>query len=110
MPTFTWRRTGDSSFPLAAPNGGRWYVLRQNDAIHPNYTVFKDGLSVQEIASIEEWPVDELGHAPDLFAQKLPKKDIDLALRTVKGLRKYRSEDGTPCEDPWCCGALDDDD
>lgn len=110
MPSFTWRRTGDTSFPLAAQEGGRWYLLRQNDHIHPNFTLFKGGLAMSEIATLEEWPVDELGNAPDLFAQKLAKNQIDIALRTVKGLRKYDSENGTPCEDPWCCGPLDDDD
>ncbi len=109
MTVLAWRRTGDSSFPLAAADGGKWVLLRQNDTpSHPRYTLFRNGLSVMDIG--DDWPVDQYGNEPDLFAQKLAARERQLAMNTVRGLRKYGSENGEPCEDPWCCGPLDDDD
>jgi hypothetical protein len=103
-----WRRTGDDSFPLAASDNGRWVVLRANDVpSHPRYTMFRAGLAVTDI---DDWPVDTYGNEPDLFSAKLAARERQLAMATVKGLRKYGAESGNPCEDPWCCGPLDDDD
>lgn len=108
MSSLAWRRTGDTSFPLAAADGNRWMLLRQNDVpSHPRFTLFRNGLVVSDI---EEWPVDQYGAEPDLFPAKLAARERQLAMNTVRGLRKYGSEMGTPCEDPWCCGPLDDDD
>ena len=109
MSALAWRRTGDDSFPLAASDRGHWMLLRSNDVpSHPRFTVFRDGLAVSDID--EEWPVDQYGNEPDLFAAKLAARERGLAMATVRGLRKYGSENGKPCEDPWCCGPLDDDD
>jgi hypothetical protein len=102
----TWRRTGDDDFPVAAQDGGHWLVLRRNESPeHPSFTMFRDGLGVRDI---EEWPTDELGKEPDLFAAKLQNAQRDRALASVRGLRRYGAEHGDPC-DSICCTARDED-
>lgn len=125
-----WSRTGDAHFPSAVRVDGQWWVLRVNGfPDHPLWTLFVDGVAREHVEDAAPgWTFDgpPLATAEQVLAsagqvlasteqvlataeQALASTDQALAtaeqvLAPLRGLEAFGSEDGNPCDGPYCCG------
>lgn len=102
-----WHRTDTPVFVYAARVDDTWWVLRRNGfPDHPLFTLFVDGAVVGDVEDVPArapaWDLDTAAR-PALTAER--RDDV---LAVMRGLERYGSEVGSPCDGDWCgCAMLD---